>query len=205
MKSGIYLITNIKNNRNYVGKSTNVTRRWNTHFKMLNNNEHHNEELQEDWNKFGEEGFTFKIIEMCPEDMLSQRERHWIDMFNALTQGYNHNQKGKKKTGESRGVKRDLEKVMELCKKYYLEGVIGMIEINDACRKLGIRYDPMIRLLTRLNRSYYDRYGIYVQRNWDSANEYISFCKWTGNEEDVSDYDLDYIDVDYVEPEEEEV
>lgn len=194
MKSGIYLITNITNNRNYVGKSTNVNRRWSTHLTMLNNKEHHNEELQKDWDEYGEAYFTFKIIELCPEEMLSNRERHWIDMFNALDNGYNHNQRGKKKQ-ESNKTKEDLESIMKLCKEHYEECAIGMIEINAACKKLNIRYEKMLILLTKLRKDHFDKYGIYVHRNWDMQNEYVCFCTWVDDSNEIEDYVFDYIDL----------
>ena len=64
MKSGIYLIRNIKNNKCYVGQSKNVYNRIKEHkdtMKTKNENRKFNEEL----NKYNLEDFEFKILKYC--------------------------------------------------------------------------------------------------------------------------------------------
>ena len=46
MKSGIYIIRNLINNKVYVGKSKNVKQRKNAHFSALKLNKHNNQHLQ---------------------------------------------------------------------------------------------------------------------------------------------------------------
>ena len=65
MVCGIYKITCTINNRIYIGSSMNIQQRWTTHKRELNNNEHDNMFLQRDWNRYGEENFTFEILEEC--------------------------------------------------------------------------------------------------------------------------------------------
>jgi group I intron endonuclease len=56
---GIYKITNLVNNRYYIGSSLDIKRRWDTHRRMLNKNNHHNDFLQKSWNKHGGDNFKF--------------------------------------------------------------------------------------------------------------------------------------------------
>lgn len=76
---GVYSITNILNNKKYIGKSDNIYVRWDEHRKDLNKGVHYNKHLQRAWNKYGEENFIFEIIEKCKNnDLAYQRERYWV-------------------------------------------------------------------------------------------------------------------------------
>jgi len=61
---GIYKITNIINNKIYVGSTVSkFNRRWNCHKSTLRRNIHKNKYLQRAWNKYGESNFIFEIVE----------------------------------------------------------------------------------------------------------------------------------------------
>ena len=62
--SGIYTITNKVTGKLYIGESLDIYRRWNDeHIPQLRKNCHYNKELQNDFNKYGEENFRFEIFE----------------------------------------------------------------------------------------------------------------------------------------------
>ena len=61
--SGIYEITNLINNKIYIGSSINIKKRWKDHILLLKNQKHINVHLLNAWNKYGEENFSFSIIE----------------------------------------------------------------------------------------------------------------------------------------------
>lgn len=88
---GIYKITNKINNKAYVGQSIDIYTRWTTHINLLNTNKHHNEYLQNEWNIFGEENFYFNILEECNVNILDERERYYIILFDSINNnnGYN--------------------------------------------------------------------------------------------------------------------
>ena len=88
---GIYKITNILNNKVYVGQSTDIYTRWTTHRNELNNNRHHNIYLQKSWNKYGEENFQFDILESCAEDSLDEKECYYIELLNSIDKKYGYN------------------------------------------------------------------------------------------------------------------
>ena len=77
--SGIYLITCTITSKIYVGSAINLRQRRKGHFTDLQRNVHCNPKLQRAWNKYGEESFTFEILELVllPE-LLTAREQHWF-------------------------------------------------------------------------------------------------------------------------------
>lgn len=62
----------------YYGSSISITSRLNEHRRLLRNNIHKNQFLQNAWNKYGNE-LEFKIVELCSEEVLRVREQHYID------------------------------------------------------------------------------------------------------------------------------
>lgn len=89
--SGIYKITNTLNNKVYVGSSKDIYGRWVQHKNKLNQNKHHNRYLQFAWNKYGEENFVFKIIELCGEESLFVNEQKWYDYYNSGNDEHGYN------------------------------------------------------------------------------------------------------------------
>ena len=90
---GVYRIVNNINGKIYIGSSIHVNKRLEEHKNTLKNNNHHNIHLQRAWNKYGEESFSFEIIETTEVDIniLRQREQYWMDYYKSydLNIGYN--------------------------------------------------------------------------------------------------------------------
>lgn len=89
---GIYKITNTKNNKVYIGKSTDIERRWKEHIR------HSKDEFTKEKpaihkaiNKYGVNAFIFQVLEECKEDDLNSREMFYIDLYdsNSKKKGYN--------------------------------------------------------------------------------------------------------------------
>lgn len=91
--AGIYEIRNIKTNKVYVGQSKDITTRWRDHIARLKNQKHDNQYLQNAWNKYGAEAFSFTILETCEPnfDILNELEIKWIEIKNALDDRYGYN------------------------------------------------------------------------------------------------------------------
>lgn len=89
--SGIYIIENIKNNKKYIGSSTDCDHRWYIHRWHLINNHHPNQHLQNAWNEYGEECFLFSIVEIVEEMNLLEKEKTYIEQYDCLNEknGYN--------------------------------------------------------------------------------------------------------------------
>lgn len=78
--TGIYEIRNIINNNYYIGSAKNINRRWDRHRSGLRHNKHENVYLQRAWNKYGEEKFTFKVVEECDVSKLLTLEQKYLNL-----------------------------------------------------------------------------------------------------------------------------
>ena len=90
--SGVYIIENVKNNKRYIGASRNVYNRLCDHKVMLRGNYHHNEHLQASYNMYGEESFTFEVLEDCEESIIYSQENYWCNILDTHNpkHGYNN-------------------------------------------------------------------------------------------------------------------
>lgn len=89
--SGIYLISNSKNGKVYVGSSKNIEKRKKQHFKDLESNAHHSAKLQRSYNAAKDKSvFQFSVIEEVNDlAKLVEREQYYIELYRAYTDGYN--------------------------------------------------------------------------------------------------------------------
>lgn len=78
---GIYKISCSQENKVYIGSSVNITRRWMEHRRDLNKGIHHCSLLQEAWDAYGDESFSFDIVELCENIVLA--EQQWLDKHNS--------------------------------------------------------------------------------------------------------------------------
>lgn len=83
-RSGIYKIEHIASGRVYVGSAVQLNLRWNNHRHYLRMGAHHSHYLQRAWNKYGEDAFSFSVLEYVDDkQILIQMEQHWIDTLSA--------------------------------------------------------------------------------------------------------------------------
>lgn len=131
MKSGIYLIKNIINNKVYIGSASNINKRWSRHKKDLVKGKHHSCLLQRAWDKYGEQNFKFEVIEEVsnPEHLLSY-EQVYLDYYKSY-----HNNKGyniHKIAYSAYGIKRSEE-----TKKKMSEANKGRKHNEETKKKIG--------------------------------------------------------------------
>lgn len=91
-KQGVYIITNIINNKVYIGSTTqSFRRRYTQHFYQLQTKNHCNEYLQNSWMKYGNSSFIFDILELCNKKDCLLREQYWLDFYQSWNpeKGYN--------------------------------------------------------------------------------------------------------------------
>ncbi|WP_142329257.1 helix-turn-helix domain-containing protein [Bacillus sp. AFS088145] len=101
-EAGIYEIRCRINNRVYIGQSRNLKDRISKHKRFLKDGVHENNALQNAWNKYGEENFTFIVLEHYDptlsniDDILNQKEKEYIKLYqcNQKQYGYNHTDGG---------------------------------------------------------------------------------------------------------------
>lgn len=86
---GIYKITNLINNKCYIGQSVNIERRWKEHCRKPNKSK-----ISKAIFDFGKENFSFQILEECSTEELNKKEQFYIKKFNSIyPNGYNIEEK----------------------------------------------------------------------------------------------------------------
>ena len=89
VKTGIYKITNIQNEKCYVGQAANIADRWRQHIKRgVGAEAPTRNKLYPAMLSIGVENFRFEVIEECERTQLNEREDYWQDYFHAKDYGY---------------------------------------------------------------------------------------------------------------------
>ena len=86
----IYKITNLINNKVYIGKTLKTPEeRWKEHIKDSQKADCFNRPLYKAFNKYGIENFILETIEECTADEINQKEIDWIELYGSFKYGYN--------------------------------------------------------------------------------------------------------------------
>lgn len=80
---GVYWIKSIFDQKVYIGSATiDFSIRWKQHLALLRNGNHGNHNLQQAWNKLGEDNFRFEIIEQTETPQEARlSEQAWLDEY----------------------------------------------------------------------------------------------------------------------------
>lgn len=98
-KSGVYKITNLVNNKIYVGSSTNLSRRFACYYSFMFIDRRKSSLICRAMLKYGYSNFRLEILEYCPVENILEREQYYLDLlkpeYNILTTagsslGYKH-------------------------------------------------------------------------------------------------------------------
>jgi group I intron endonuclease len=89
--TGVYSITNLINNRKYIGYSVNLKHREISHFSDLKLNKHRNSYLQNCYNKYDKQNFKFEILEYCERELLAEKEHYWVLYYKSNIRKYGYN------------------------------------------------------------------------------------------------------------------
>lgn len=89
-KMGIYKITNTETNQCYIGQSTDIYKRWNQHCKAgLGIDTPAGNKLYKAIQEYGLENFTFQLLLECERSKLDEKEKYFIELYQAKQFGYN--------------------------------------------------------------------------------------------------------------------
>ena len=92
--ASIYKITNLINNKIYIGETIQpISHRWNQHISAsLNKNRHdYNSPIHNAIRKYGDNNFIVELVEECDDNIRFERESYYIEFYNSTNQanGYN--------------------------------------------------------------------------------------------------------------------
>lgn len=116
MASGIYTITNLIDNKMYLGYTKSFESRSRQHFSELNRGNHPNIHLQRAYNKHGKENFKFEILEECSEYFLASSEHYWATILKVNDPRFGYNTKPTHPEGCSRHSLESIKKGVETWK-----------------------------------------------------------------------------------------
>jgi len=92
VKSGIYKITNQKDDMCYIGQAVDLARRWKDHAKCgLGIDTPASNKLYAAMIKDGLWNFSFEVLEFCPQAELNEKEKYYIQLYQSYDYGYNLN------------------------------------------------------------------------------------------------------------------
>jgi group I intron endonuclease len=127
---GIYKITNLINNKLYIGKSKNLSKREKYHFYYFKSNDKKfaNCHLYNSMRFYGESNFRFEVLEECEESELTDLETKYIEQYKSNNPefGYNKTNGGdggdtfSKRSAESQEITR------RKLKEYFTTNLIGI-------------------------------------------------------------------------------
>ena len=87
---GIYKITNLLTEQCYIGQSVNISDRWKQHCKCgLGIEASTTNKLYNSMQKEGVWNFSFELLEECPKELLNEKEKFWIEMYQSNKFGLN--------------------------------------------------------------------------------------------------------------------
>lgn len=85
MSTGIYKITNLINNKSYIGQSINIEKRFEQHIKSGSKHSYIDRSIK----KHGADNFTFEILITCSKEDLDKEETKFIKLYGTYKDGYN--------------------------------------------------------------------------------------------------------------------
>lgn len=85
---GIYKITNTKNEKTYIGQSTNIEERWKQHKQAIQTSDKSWYPLARKESD-GVDDFTFEVLQQCKAEELDELEDYWVDYYKSYVNGYN--------------------------------------------------------------------------------------------------------------------
>jgi len=161
----IYKITNIINEKIYVGKSKNPKVRWRQH---KSHSKKRNTKLYYAMRKYGIENFIFEVLEECDENIINDKEIYYISSLNPyynMTDGGDGGGFLNKKHGDKWKIAiKESNSKKVAC--YDLGG--NLIKVYDSCRDAA--YDVFgkdCRGISAVTRGEYQTYGGFQWKTFD--------------------------------------
>lgn len=140
----IYTITNLINNKKYIGKTTRDPEiRWKEHIRE-SLNEQDNIPIHNAIRKYGLNNFSFEIIENnIPNSLLNQKEQEYIKYFNSLSHinGYNITQGGDGGRTSSKLTENEVKQIINI-----LLDTNNFMSLSQIAKQFNINKSVIIRI-----------------------------------------------------------
>lgn len=135
---GIYKITNLIDNKMYIGQSIHIERRFAEHCQPSAKGL-----VGRAIQKYGKENFSFQILEECSLEQLTERENYYIQYYNTIVPyGYNIEE----------GTLNSSIYYIAYGKDIFLEIVDALKNTNKLFSEIAQQYDLSTRTIIRLNQ-----------------------------------------------------
>ena len=162
----IYKITNLINEKIYVGKSKNPKVRWRQH---KSHSQKRNTKLYYAMRKYGIENFIFEVLEECNENTINDKEIYYISSLNPyynMTDGGDGGGFLNKKHGDKwKSAIKESNSKKVAC--YDLDG--NLIKVYDSCRDASFNiFGKYHRGIDAVTRGEYQTCGGY---QWETFKE----------------------------------
>ena len=90
--TGIYKITNQVTKECYIGQSVDISKRWKDHAKCgLGIDTPAGNKLYKAMQTYGIWNFSWEVLEQCSKDLLDEKEKYYIELYDSYNFGYNSN------------------------------------------------------------------------------------------------------------------
>lgn len=122
----IYMIRHNITGRIYIGSSATPQKRYENHLCRLKNGKHSIEDLQKDFNEYGE-NFTFTILDEIADSEETAKEYQWMKELKSNIRGigYNYNDKARKLISEPEKAQPERKPTKE---ERMIEEIISLLE-----------------------------------------------------------------------------
>ena len=168
---GIYLITNIINNKKYVGQSTDIQRRWKDHIRFSSDQDKniYCPKLYRAINKYGIDNFKFEVLEdlSSVSGDITEREEYWIKYYDTVNSGYNSVYPTKVLVGENNPnvtlTYLQVLDIMDLLRN-------SKISQQDIAKTYGVAASTIYRI--NRGEAWFDSTIDYPIRKWNELGHY---------------------------------
>lgn len=146
---GIYKITNLINNKVYIGQSSDIERRFNEHKHdpFEQNNHGYNYIFYQAIREYGIDNFSFEILETCSIKELNEKEKYWIKYYNSYI-GWNQSNGYNMTIGGQGTRKFDPQEIIKLWNNGF--------KVEEIMKELNASYNTVIHYLHQENLGYLD-------------------------------------------------
>ena len=141
---GVYIITCLSSKKFYIGSASySVFTRIRSHQVALERGKHSNLLLQNAYNKYGKDNFTFERLESCEQNKVIEREQYWIDLLQTSDRehGFNINPVA----GSNLGYKFTEEQKLKISKTHKEKGV----GVGNKNARFGVKISEEQKIKTK--------------------------------------------------------